>query len=110
MQSATETVVNTVYLFPLNEMIIGFAVIVALLLAILIAVLRRPGAKASASVPVSQAAAPAPAAYAGVDGAVVAAIAAAVAVMGQAEGRRLMVRSVRREGAWADAGRRENVH
>ncbi len=109
MQSATETVVNTVYLFPMNEVVIGFAVVVVLLLAILIAVLRRPGAKASAA----QAAYPtasAPAVSAGVDGAVVAAIAAAVAMMGQAEGKRLVVRAVRRESGWSDAGRRESVY
>ena len=48
--------------------------------------------------------------YAGVDPQVVAAIAAAVTVMGQAEGKKLVVRSVRRSGGWADAGRRESAY
>jgi len=48
--------------------------------------------------------------YAGVDPQVVAAIAAAVTVMGQAEGKRLVVRSVRRADGWADAGRREAIY
>ncbi len=48
--------------------------------------------------------------FAGIDPQVVAAIAAAVTVMGQAEGKRLVVRSVRRDNGWADAGRRESVY
>jgi uncharacterized membrane protein YqiK len=48
--------------------------------------------------------------FAGVDPQVVAAIAATVAVMGQSEGKRLVVRSVRRSGGWADAGRRESAY
>jgi hypothetical protein len=48
--------------------------------------------------------------FAGVDPQVVAAIAAAVTVMGQSEGKRLVVRSVRRSGGWADAGRRESAY
>jgi hypothetical protein len=48
--------------------------------------------------------------FAGVDPQVVAAIAAAVTVMGQSEGKRLVVRSVRRSDGWADAGRRESVY
>ena len=48
--------------------------------------------------------------FAGIDPQVVAAIAAAVTVMGQAEGKRLVVRSVRRDSGWADAGRRESVY
>lgn len=50
------------------------------------------------------------AAFAGVDPQVVAAIAAAVTAMGQSEGKRLVVRSVRRGGGWADAGRRESAY
>lgn len=95
-----------------NAVLIGFAVLVALLLAILIAVLRAPGTRApraSATAPAAYQSAPACAAYPGVDGAVVAAIAAAVAMMGQGEGRRLVVRAVRRSDGWADAGRRESV-
>ncbi len=48
--------------------------------------------------------------FAGVDPQVVAAIAAVVSVMGQSEGKRLVVRSVRRSGGWADAGRRESAY
>jgi hypothetical protein len=95
---------NTVFIST-NALIIGFAVIVVLLLIILIAVLRRPGNRgASASAPVLFAAAPAYEGFSSVNGQVVAAIAAAVAMMGQDEGRRLVVRSVRRSGGWADAG------
>jgi len=52
----------------------------------------------------------APYGFAGVDPQVVAAIAAAVTVMGQSEGKKLVVRSVRRSGGWAEAGRRESVN
>jgi hypothetical protein len=48
--------------------------------------------------------------FAGVDPQVVAAIAAAVTVMGQSEGKKLVVRSVRRSGGWAEAGRRESAY
>lgn len=98
--------------FSGTEMIIGFAILVALLVIILIAVLRRPGAKAPAAddAPVAFQSAPAYPAFAGVDGAVVAAIAAAVSMMGQAEGKRLVVRAVRRSDNWADAGRRESQY
>ncbi len=99
--------------FSVTEMIIGFAVLVALLIIILIAVLARPGAKAPDAnkiAPVAFQSAPAYPAFSGVDGAVVAAIAAAVAMMGQAEGKRLVVRAVRRSENWADAGRRESQY
>ncbi len=99
--------------FSGTDMIIGFAILVALLVIILIAVLRRPGAKAPAAnevAPVAFQSAPAYPAFAGVDGAVVAAIAAAVSMMGQAEGKRLVVRAVRRSDNWADAGRRESQY
>lgn len=49
-------------------------------------------------------------AFSGIDPQVVAAIAAVVSVMGQSEGKRLVVRSVRRSGGWADAGRRESAY
>jgi Na+-transporting methylmalonyl-CoA/oxaloacetate decarboxylase gamma subunit len=99
--------------FSADALIVGFSVLVALLIIILIAVLRRPAAKAQyarESAPEVHESAPAAPAYAGVDGAVVAAIAAAVAMMGQAEGKRLVVRAVRRSEAWADAGRRESQY
>ncbi len=96
-----------------NTLIIGFAVIVVLLLAILIAVLRRPqprGATNQSAPAPAFSASPAYEGFAGIDGAVVAAIAAAVAMMGQQEGKRLVVRAVRRDNGWADAGRRESLY
>lgn len=99
--------------FSANALIAGFSILVALMIVILIAVLRKPGAKAAderESAPIAIQSAPAAPAFAGVDGAVVAAIAAAVAMMGQAEGKRLVVRAVRRSDVWADAGRRESQY
>ena len=96
-----------------NTLIIGFAVIVVLLLAILVAVLRKPqprGAMNVSSPAPAFAASPAYEGFAGTDGQIVAAIAAAVAMMGQQEGKRLVVRAVRRDGGWADAGRRESLY
>lgn len=115
MQSVTETAANTLYAVPMNALVIGFAVVVALLIAILIAVLRRPAAGRASrevfSAPAAFEAAPALPGYAGVDPRVVAAIAAAVAMTGQAEGKRLVVRSVRRTGdGWTAAGRRESQY
>ena len=102
------------YLVPMNAVVIGFAVVVALLIILLIAVLRRPAAghasRKAFDTPVAFEAAPVLSGYAGLDPQVVAAIAAAVAMMGQSEGKRLVVRSVRRSGGWADAGRRESAY
>ena len=114
MNPTSELNTTTMYLVPMNAVVIGFAVVVALLIILLIAVLRRPSAGRASredfSAPAAFEAAPAPSGYAGVDPQVVAAIAAAVAVMGQSEGKRLVVRSVRRSGGWADAGRRESAY
>lgn len=110
------TEVNTVsmYLIPTNVLITGFAVVVGLLIILLIAVLRRPAAgrapRETSGAPAAFEAPPAPSGYSGVDPRAVAAIAAAVSAMGQAEGKRLVVRSVRRGGGWADAGRRESAY
>jgi hypothetical protein len=96
-----------------NTLITGFAVIVVLLLAILVAVLRRPQPRGAMNVSAPAptfAASPAYEGFAGTDGHVIAVIAAAVAMMGQQEGKRLVVRAVRRDNGWADAGRRESLY
>lgn len=113
MNPTSDLNATNMLLIPMNAVVIGFAVVVALLIILLIAVLRRPAAgrasRGTFDAPVFEAA-PALSGYAGVDPQVVAAIAAAIAVMGQSEGKRLVVRSVRRAGGWADAGRRESAY
>ena len=114
MNPTSDLNATNMLLIPMNTVVIGFAVVVALLIILLIAVLRRPAAgrasRGTFDAPVAFEAAPALSGYAGVDLQVVAAIAAAIAVMGQSEGKRLVVRSVRRAGGWADAGRRESAY
>ena len=110
------TDVNTtnMLLVPMNALVIGFSVVVALLIILLIVVLRRPAAARASredfSEPAAFETAPATNGYAGIDPQVVAAISAALAILGQSEGKRLVVRSVRRAGSWADAGRREAAY
>ena len=66
-------------------------------------------AKAAAPAPVPAAPAPAPAAFAGIDPQVVAVIAAAVAAM-DANGKPLVIRSIRRAPGWKRAARAEQVY
>jgi Na+-transporting methylmalonyl-CoA/oxaloacetate decarboxylase gamma subunit len=113
--NSVENIISPMYIVPKDLLVAGFAVLFAMLLVVLIAVLRQGGSRRAKDAAPQPALAPALAAsapaYQGVDPQVVAAIAAAVAVMGRGEGKRLVVRSVRRTGyGWADSGRRDSLY